>query len=89
MEWRDIALMLAGWLFAPALIPMLRSRSKPPILSSGLTGTGLLIVLAVNASLGWWLASASTALALLCRVVLFAQRIGQTGRLERSVGGLI
>mgnify|MGYP006379675603 CR=1 FL=1 len=54
--WQDYVLAVGAFMLSIALIPTLRSKQKPALFTSVLTG-GILCVFAVTyASLGLWLA---------------------------------
>jgi hypothetical protein len=53
--WQDFVFTFGSIGFTIALIPALRSKQKPPVSSSLLTGTFLLIFALTYVTLGLWL----------------------------------
>ena len=47
MTWQDIVLSVGSWLFLIALLPSIFGKDKPPLFTSLLTGT-VLIVFAIT-----------------------------------------
>ena len=78
MDWQDIALTVAGVLFFPALIPMIRAKVKPPLVSSLVMLLGLSIIQTVNVSMAWWVATATNTLTMSAWATLAIQRRRQT-----------
>ena len=54
MSWQDIVLSIGSWIFVIALIPAIRSREKPPLSTSLLTGTILAVFAVVYFTLELW-----------------------------------
>lgn len=79
MDWQDIALTVAGVLFFPSLIPMIRAEAKPPLKSSLGTLLGLSIIQSVNVSMAWWVATVTNALTMSAWATLVIQKIRQKG----------
>ena len=55
MVWQDIVLSVGAWIFFIALIPSIKSRDKPAIMTSLPTGIVLVIFALTYATLGLWL----------------------------------
>lgn len=60
MIWQDIILMLGGFGFVIALVPAVRNREKPPVSTSLMTGSILVIFVICYAALDLWLAFVAT-----------------------------
>lgn len=73
MIWQDLVFMIGGFIFAPSLVFMIRARSKPPVATSLPTAAVLTIYLVCYATMSFWLAFLSTALAALAWWILFMQ----------------
>ena len=56
MIWQDLVLMLGGFGFSAALIPAVRAKEKPPLLTSCMTASILTSFALVYLTLGLWLA---------------------------------
>jgi len=54
MQWQDIILGVGQIIFFLALIPSIRSKDKPALSSSIITGTVLLVYALVFATLSLW-----------------------------------
>jgi len=74
MIWQDIVFMAGGFIFAPSLIFMIRSKQPPPVATSLPTAIVLTVYLACYATMHFWLALFSTALTALAWWLLFYQR---------------
>lgn len=73
--WQDVVMAIIGFIFAVALWPSVRSKEKPALASSILTGTGLLIMCVCYATLGLWLAFSSSILTVIMWYILAVQVI--------------
>ena len=62
MVWQDIVLSVGAWIFFIALIPSIKSKDKPALMTSLPTGTVLAVFALVYATLGLWLSIFSTIL---------------------------
>jgi hypothetical protein len=62
MTWQDAVLAAGSIVFAIALIPSLRSASKPHLNTSLITGAVLAAYVLTFATLGLWFAAATDAL---------------------------
>lgn len=71
--WQDYVLMAGGFLFAVALYPAVKGKEKPPKSTSLLTGSVLLVFSIVYATLGLWLAFASTIITTTMWYILLGQ----------------
>jgi len=75
MGWQDFVLMAAGFLFAPALIPIVRSKAKPPRSSCIMTIIPLATICSIYITLELWLAAVAIGLnALMWGIILFQPR---------------
>ena len=74
MTWQDIVLAVGSWIFIFALFPSLFSKDKPPVSTSVLTGSVLLIYTVVYFTLHLWLSVASTGLLAVAWLALGAQK---------------
>lgn len=74
MIWQDVVFMIGGFVFAPSLLFMIRAKDKPPVATSLPTAIVLTVYLLLYATMGFWLALASTALTAVAWWVLFIQR---------------
>ena len=73
-SWQDLAFMIGGLVFAPSLIFTIRSTMKPPIKTSLPTALALTLFCVCYATMGFWLALASTGATTICWYILFVQR---------------
>ena len=74
MTWQDIVFSVGSWIFIIALIPSLISKDKPPVSSSLLTGSVLLIYALTYTTLHFWLTVASTGLLAIAWLMLAIQK---------------
>ncbi len=77
MPWQDLALSIGSFIFTVALIPSLRSKHKPALSTSVLTGIILLVFAAVYLSLTLWLGAALVLLNAVTWFILAAQKYQQ------------
>ena len=68
-------MMIGGFGFAIALYPTVKSKDKPALSSSLITGTILLLFCFSYATLGLWLAFSSTLLTVIMWYVLALQKL--------------
>ncbi len=61
MIWQDMVIGGGQWFFALALIPMLRSETKPPLVTSLPTGVALLVFAGTFLTLDLWHSALSSA----------------------------
>lgn len=80
MIWQDMVFMIGGFIFAPSLWFMIRAKDKPPVKSSLPTALVLTAFVITYITMGFWLATISTALTALCWFVLLAQRLSKGGK---------
>ena len=73
MIWQDLVFMIGGFIFAPALLFMIRSKDKPPVKTSLPTAVMLSAFVVCYATMGFWLAFTSTVLTATCWYILFWQ----------------
>lgn len=69
--------MFGGLGFAAALIPCLRSKDKPALTTSLMTGGILTVFTAVYFTLGLWLAFSATLVTATMWLILAAQKVGR------------
>lgn len=74
MIWQDIVFMIGGFLFVWALWPSVFGKDKPDTKTSIRTGVVLTAFVTCYATLGLWLAAASTTLTALMWYILFFQK---------------
>jgi len=74
MTWQDIVFSVGSWIFIIALLPSLFGKDKPPISTSLLTGSVLLIYALTYVSLDFWLSVASTGLLAIAWLTLGIQK---------------
>ncbi len=60
MPWQDYVLTAGAWIFIIALIPAIRGKEKPPVSTSIITGSILVVYALVYATLGLWISVVST-----------------------------
>ena len=72
--WQDIVLMVAGFVFAPALVISIVRKVKYPLLTSLPTASALTAFVACYITLGLYLAAISTGLTTLCWYILVFRR---------------
>lgn len=72
--WQDVVLMVAGFVFAPALIISIVKKTKYPIGTSLPTAIALTAFVVCYITLGLYLAAISTGLATLCWFILVSRR---------------
>lgn len=76
---QEIFIMVANFLFALALIPSIRGKSKPPRSTCAWTAALLYGCAASLASLGLWLAAAGAVICGIAWTVLLVQKRGKNG----------
>ena len=72
--WQDIAFMVGGFIFAPALIISIMKRAKLPVMTSLPTALVLTMFVVCYVTLGLFLAASSTAITAVCWYILFFRR---------------
>lgn len=72
--WQDVVLMVAGFIFAPALIVSIYKRAKYPLLTSLPTAIALTAIVVCYVTLGLHLAAISTGLTTICWYILAIRR---------------
>jgi len=75
MIWQDLVMGIGAWMFSIALIPAIRSNSKPPVSTSLLTAGILSTYVVCMATLGLTLSAVSTGATATCWWVLFVQKL--------------
>lgn len=60
MTWQDIVIAIGSWIFIFALFPSIFGKDKPPFSTSALTGSILVVYVAVYFTLHLWLSMVST-----------------------------
>ena len=75
LTWQDLVLMLGGFGFSVALIPMVRQHEKPPISASLPTVLILIAFGAAYATLGLWLAFLSGLFTCTMWLILLIQKL--------------
>jgi hypothetical protein len=73
--WQDWIFSIGSWIFVAALIPAIRGTEKPPLSTSIVTGTVLVVFALTYFSLHLWIAATSTAITSACWLVLAYQRL--------------
>lgn len=74
MSWQDLVFGAGQMLFGFALLPALLSPSKPPLLTSLLTGAVLLIFAGTFATMAFWWSAANSFACGLLWITLAMQR---------------
>lgn len=74
MIWQDLAMMLAGFAFAPALIVSIAQRRSYPLGTSVPTAIALLLLTICVATLGLKLAAIADGLTTICWFILIWRR---------------
>lgn len=80
MNWQDIVLTVANFIFVVALLPAILSDEKPPVLTSVTTAIALVMIATANASLGLWFAGATVTIASVLWLTLAVQQWRQHRR---------
>lgn len=75
MNWQDFVITAGSIVFGVALIPMIRGKDKPPLLTSVPTATFLTAFVGVYGSLGLWLSTVVGAFSALAWWVLVVQKV--------------
>ena len=75
MIWQDLVFMIGGFIFAPALWPMIKAKTKPPVKASLPTALVLTAFVATYITMGFWLATIATTLTAICWYILLVQRL--------------
>lgn len=75
MTWQDAVLSLCSLIFIIALVPSLRSASKPHVKSCVLTGIPMLAITTVYVSLGLWFSALTAAITAGMWFALAAQQL--------------
>ena len=74
MIWQDVALMITGFVFAPALIVSIAKKAKYPLLTSLPTALALTVSTFTMVTLNLHLAAFSTGLTTICWCILVFRR---------------
>lgn len=74
MIWQDVAMMVAGFVFAPALIISIKKKTKYPLGTSLPTALALTVLTICVASLHLSLAAIADGLTAICWFVLVFRR---------------
>ena len=74
MTWQDIVFSVGSWIFIIALLPSLFGKDKPPLSTSVLTGSVLLVYALTYLSLDFWLSVASTGILAIAWLALGVQK---------------
>lgn len=77
MVWQDTAFFIGTWIFIISLIPMLRSKEKPPLKTSIPTSLTVYAFVYVHATLGLWLTAFVTFLIAIVWTILAIQKYKQ------------
>lgn len=75
MTWQDIVLSVGSWIFVIALLPSIFGKDKPPLVTSLMTGTILVIYAFTYSTLHLWLSVASTGAVGLAWFTLAVQKV--------------
>ena len=78
--WQDVLIMAGGFVLAGALIPALRAKAKPPIVTSLLMAVVLGSYCVAFATLGLWLAAFSLGLQVIIWSILLIYKLRQKER---------
>jgi len=74
--WQDVVLMIANFVFAPALVVSIIKRARYPVWTSLPTALALTAILISFLTLGLYLATFATTLTTVCWYILFFRRNG-------------
>ena len=72
--WQDIALMITGFVFAPALLVSIIRKTKYPLLTSLPTALALTVITFTFTTLNLYLAAISVGLTTVCWYILVFRR---------------
>ena len=73
-NWQDIVLTLGSIIFLVALVPSIRSKDKPALMTSLMTGLVLFVFATTYITLDLWFSAATTALTGMLWLVLAVQK---------------
>lgn len=74
-NWQDIVLTLGSIVFLLALVPSIKSKDKPAVATSIMTGLVLFVFAATYTTLHLWFSAATTALTGVLWLVLAVQKV--------------
>lgn len=74
MIWQDLVFSTGSFLFVIALLPSIFSKDKPPITTSIMTGSVLIIFAAAYTTLSLWLSASITLLTGILWLTLAGQK---------------
>ena len=77
MQWQDWVIGIGSWVFVISLIPTIRAKEKPQLITSITTGTILMIFAITQLTLKLWFASISTTAISICWLILAYQKYRQ------------
>lgn len=77
MNWQDLVFFAGGWVFVISLIPTLKGKQKPEVITSVTTSTILFAFTVSFATLGLWLSASSNLATAIAWAVLAYQRYRQ------------
>ena len=77
--WQDVVFAVGGFVLSGGLVAMVTQHEKPPLRSSLTSAAVLTAYVAAMATLGLWLAAASTAVQVVIWLTLVVQRLRQRG----------
>jgi len=80
MIWQDALLMIGGFGFALALISTIKSKEKPHVKTSAITGSILITFLIAYSTLGLWLAFTATSFTCILWFILLVQGLKSGSR---------
>ena len=85
LAWQDLVLMIAGFVFAIALIPTLKSKEEKPTKSTCYITVGALLAICIcYVTLGLWLAFIATLFTATMWFAVLAQKIIQDKKIKPS-----
>lgn len=75
MVWQDIIFTIGSFIFSIALIPTIRAKNKPPVITSLVTFAMLVAFVVCYLSLGFYVSAISGGLTAACWLILYIQKI--------------
>ena len=76
MVWQDIIFTVGSFIFAVALIPTIKSKNKPSVITSFVTFAVLVCFVACYISLEYYISAVSGSLTAICWLILYMQKVG-------------
>jgi len=75
MVWQDIVFTVGSFIFSVALIPTIRAKNKPPVITSFITFAVLATFVACYLSLGFYVSAIAGGLTAICWLILYIQKV--------------